>query len=95
MDYGTVIFRVHAIKRMAKRLISEADVRHVLEVGEVIEDYPEDRPYPSKLLLAWIAAKPLHVVVAEDAANRELIVITAYEPEPEKWDSSFRRRRKE
>ena len=40
-------FRVHAIKRMAQRAISKQDVQHVLQTGETIEAYPEDKPYPT------------------------------------------------
>jgi len=25
----------------------------VIETGEIIEDYPNDFPYPSRLLLGW------------------------------------------
>ncbi len=39
-----IVFRVHAVQRMAKRRISTYDVKEVLENGEVVEDYPDDRP---------------------------------------------------
>lgn len=87
-----VIFSGHAAKRMFQRSISVDDVLQVLELGEVIEDYPNDFPYPSRLLLAQIAGRYLHVVVAENAANNELIIVSLYEPDPAKWDSEFRRR---
>ena len=37
MSAGPLIFRLHAIKRMFQRRISEDDVRHVLKTGETIE----------------------------------------------------------
>ena len=46
-------FRVHALQRIFQRNISIEDVRYVLTSGEVIEDYPEDEPYPSFLILDW------------------------------------------
>jgi len=46
-----LIFRVHAIQRMAQRGISVEDVRHVLDPGEVIADYSDDFPDPSALVL--------------------------------------------
>ena len=42
-----ITFRVHAIQRMFQRSISVDEVRQVLAIGEVIEDYPGDTPYPS------------------------------------------------
>lgn len=94
MNVGPLVFRVHAIKRMFQRRISEDDVRHVLETGETIETYPDDTPYPSQLILGWWNARPLHVVVAENVETRETIVITAYEPDPEEWEPGFKRRKR-
>lgn len=88
-----LIYRVHALKRMFERGISSLDVRRVLEDGEVIEDYPADLPYPSRLVLARINNRPLHVVAADDLRGEETYIITAYEPDPLEWDQSFRRRK--
>ena len=88
-----VVFRVHALQRMFERRITEEDVRHVLETGETIEEYPDDRPYPSRLVLGWRGKRPLHVIVAEDAEDSALIVITVYEPNTTLWEEDFRRRR--
>lgn len=85
-----LIFRVHAIQRMAQRGISVEDVRQTLETGEVIEDYPDDFPYPSALMLGRIDGRALHVMVA--AAPAEKIVITVYEPDPGRWDADLKRR---
>lgn len=87
-----VQFSVHATKRMFERSISVDDVIEMIEHGEMIEDYPTDWPYPSRLLLAWFGGRPLHAVIAENAGANELIVVTLYEPDPAKWDSEFKRR---
>lgn len=86
-------YRVHALQRMFERRISVEDVAAVLEGGEVIESYPDDKPYPSRLLLGWRNARPLHVVVAENAGENEMIVITAYEPDATQWKADFKRRK--
>jgi hypothetical protein len=57
MAVKPLLFRVHAIQRLAQRHISVQDVRHVLETGEVIENYPDDIPYPSALVLGWIGGR--------------------------------------
>ena len=46
-----------------------SDVLQVLDSGEEIEQYPEDTPFPSVLLLARVGGRPLHVVAATDAAS--------------------------
>jgi len=71
-----------------------AEVRHVIETGEVIEAYPNDAPYPSRLVLGRSGIRSIHVVAADDARNAETIVITVYEPDPNLWNRGLRRRRK-
>lgn len=88
-----LVFRVHAIKRMFERGITVDDVRMAVDNGEVIEDYPDDFPYPSCLILGQAGGRQLHVVVAENAAADETIVVTVYEPDPDHWDASFKRRK--
>jgi hypothetical protein len=75
---------------MFERRISVEEVRTVIVQGEVIQAYPDDKPYPSQLLLGWIGSRPLHVVVADDSEDGILIVVTAYEPDPIQWDSEFK-----
>ena len=88
-----VTYRVHAVRRMFERGISDAQVRQVLEGGEEITAYPDDKPYPSRLLLGWQGGRPLHVVAAYNAQGDEEIVITVYEPEVALWEEGFKRRR--
>ena len=95
MDAGPLVFRIHAIKRMFQRRISKEDVQEVLETGETIETYPDDEPYPSRLLLGWRHMRPLHVVAAENVEFGETIVSTAYESDREEWEQDFKKRRAE
>ncbi len=94
MAYERLVFRKHAIQRVFERRINDADVRHVVKNGEVIEDYPDDIPYPSRLILGWCGSRPIHVVVADNHDDRETIVITAYEPGSDQWEPGFKRRKK-
>jgi hypothetical protein len=88
-----LVFRIHAVQRMVVREITEGDVREVLTSGEVIESYPDDTPYPSRLVLGWRGKRPIHVVVADNVDAEETIVITVYEPDIDHWEAGFRRRR--
>ena len=93
MVFERLVFRVHAIQRMYQRSITELEVRYVIANGEIIEDYPDDSPYPSRLLLGWHDHRPLHVVVADNFDEKENIVVTAYEPDPDVWEADFKRRK--
>ena len=93
MALHRLVFRVHAIERMFERRVDVADVREILTNGETIERYPEDTPYPSRLVLGWCRGRPLHVVFADNAEEWETIVITVYEPDPGQWEPEFRQRR--
>jgi hypothetical protein len=77
-----LIFRDHATRRMIQRGIRASDIRWVLEHGEVIEDYPNNYLGPSRLLLAWIRGKPLHVVAADHTTLKVTFIITVYIPDP-------------
>ena len=95
MRYPALVFRVHALKRMHERNVGVEAVRAVLENGETLASYPDDKPYPSRLVLGWEGARPLHVVMAEVPGTQEAIVITVYEPDRSVWESAFRIRRRE
>ncbi|MBF0314092.1 MAG: DUF4258 domain-containing protein [Oligoflexia bacterium] len=89
-----IVYRIHAVRRMFERDISEEEVLRVLTSGKIIEDYPADEPFPSCLKLAFCESRPIHVVVAEDSTQDSLIVITAYEPDLTYWQPGFEQRRK-
>ena len=88
-----LVFRVHAVQRMFRRQIGLEDVRYALETGEIIQDYPEDKPYPSRLVLGWCGSTPIHVVAADSTEGDETFVITVYEPTLELWKPDFREKR--
>ncbi len=73
----------HARVRMFQRNISTEDIRQVITRGEIIEDYPDDEPCPSALLLGFTGGKPCHVVVSQ--CEDHVRVITVYVPEKNKW----------
>ena len=87
-----LIFRKHALQRMFQRSISMADVNAVLSEGKCIISYPDDTPYPSRLVLGWRGERPIHIVAA-DTAESETIVITVYEPDSALWAPGFERKK--
>ena len=93
MKQRKLIFRLHALSRMSQRGFEPADIHSVLENGTIIEQYPEDFPYPSCLIIALIDGRPVHVVAALNDAEQEAIIITVYEPDVRIWDNGFTRRK--
>lgn len=89
-----ILWRQHALQRMFEREISMEDVRHVLLHGVVIADYPDDTPYPSSL---WLGedehGRPLHIVMADNIADNQKIIITVYHPNPDLWLPDWTTRR--
>ena len=54
--------------------------------GEIIEDYPNDKPYPSSLVLGEnFVGEPIHSVWAYNPGNLWAVLITVYRPDPERW----------
>jgi len=88
---GKVQVRHHARIQMRTRKIRIDDVLRTVSGGEIIEEYPDDMPFPSCLIYAESNNRPMHVVCA--LSYEEVILITAYEPDPTKW-IDFRSRRK-
>ena len=54
--------------------------------GEVIEDYPEDHPYPSCLIYGTtFTGEPVHSVWAYNGESGWAVLVTVYRPDPRRW----------
>ena len=85
-------FTFHGFERCAEKRISPEEVKSVIIVGRIIEEYPADKYGPSCLICGIIEeGKILHVQCSIDP----VWVITAYDPtlSPDEWDETFTRRR--
>lgn len=91
---GRFEWRKHALVRLAERNIRQSDILEVLDFGEQIEEYPDDRPFPGVLLFRVIRGRPLHVVAAYDSEGSWAYVITAYEASLDEFEADFRTRRR-
>jgi hypothetical protein len=78
---------------MAERGFSPDTIKSVIENGTVIKSYPDDTPYPSRLILGFDGERPVHVVSAYNSENDTEYVITVYEPDTLKWSDDFTERR--
>lgn len=94
MECDRIGFSRHALQRMFERGVTPAEVHAALLAGDVIEEYSDDKPWPSTLLLAVVDDRPLHLLVAKDPATQHCQVVTVYEPNPAEWSSDLRSRRR-
>lgn len=94
MDCEKIKYTNHAVEFMAARGITEQQVEEVARKGEVIENYADDKPLPSCLLLAYISGKPIHIVLGYHAETKLCVVITAYEPGKDKFETDNKTRKK-
>lgn len=91
-DIDNIILTRHVLFRFEERGIFLGDVRNVIMRGEIIEQYPDDFPYPSCLLLGLsIGGRYLHACVASN--GEKISVITAYYPDPNEWEPDFKTRK--
>jgi len=91
-ESNAVKWTAHVLARLQERGIAPNDVRHCIKTGRIIEQYPDDYPFPSCLVLGCSkAALTLHAVVG--VGQGYLWLITAYYPDPEKWNADFSLRR--
>ena len=93
IEKGRVQWQRHALERLFQRNIKREDVFKVLLSGETIEEYLNDKPWPSALFLDWINGKPLHVVAAYSRQLQKVAIVTVYEPSLEYFENDFRTRR--
>ena len=90
---GEYRITTHADLEMAADELILEEVKISLKEGEIIEDYPEDFPFPSCLIYGRsYEGGPVHSVWAYDEANEFAILVTVYRPDPSKWiDFKIRR----
>lgn len=78
---------------MFLRQISQEEVKTAIAQGEIIQEYPDDQPFPSYLLLDFIEGRPIHVVFSYDQETDTGYVVTTYIPDPNIWQPDFRTKR--
>ncbi|MGB9887481.1 MAG: DUF4258 domain-containing protein [Moorellales bacterium] len=88
---GQYRMTAHALTRFKERGITAADMEAAIMDGEIIEEYPNDYPFPSCLIYGRTGdGRPLHVVISLAPVSH---VITVYSPDEKKWVGHKVRRR--
>ena len=93
MELSKIVYSNHAVQKMFERNINADEIEYALKNGINIKKYPNDTPYPSKLLLAFINGRPLHIVYSIDQENSATVIITCYEPSQKIWESDYKTRK--
>jgi len=92
IDSEEILISHHARVRMFERNVSTDDLITLISSGEIIEEYPEDEPCPSVLIMGLIDAVAYHAVIA--ICTDHVRLITVYIPEEDKWIGYRKRRNK-
>ena len=93
---GEVRISDHGYDELAEDDILATDVLAGIAAAILVEDYPETGRGPSVLALQRDSdVRPIHVVwgVPKDGAT-PAVLVTAYRPDPRRWESDFKRRKK-
>jgi len=90
---ASIVFSGHALRQMFARNIAVDAVKAVIDKGDVIASYPDDRPYPSELRVGFPSGSALHVVLAYDETSSIGYVVTTYVPDPRLWSEDFKTRK--
>jgi hypothetical protein len=88
---GDVHVSEHGYEELSKDDILVDDVVAGIATSVVVEEYLDRFRGPSVLTLQHDAAgRPIHVVWALPAGERSpAVIVTAYRPDPDLWDSDF------
>ena len=90
---GDILFTKHALEKVLERSIAIQTIIDIIENGEIIKSYYQDKPLPSYLILGYTKlGEPIHIVLALDNNQGKVWIITVYRPDDDLWDSSYRRR---
>ncbi|PHV61302.1 DUF4258 domain-containing protein [Cyanobacterium aponinum] len=83
----------HAVDQSILRNIRIKEIREMINNGEIIEDYPDDKYGASCLICGFtMVNRPLHLHCSYPS-RPILKIITLYQPTEERWQNNFTIRR--
>lgn len=92
IEKDTIFISEHAKNRCRERRIKQKDVRNCIMTGEIIEQYPEDFPFPSCLVFGYaLDGRIIHAVISDEGESGR--IITAYIPSMDVFEKDLRTRK--
>jgi len=91
---GRILWTYHVNMRLGRRFIARETMISAADSYEIVEAYPEDKYFPSYLLLGRKGEDSFHVLVGTDVDGRNVRVVTAYYPSLEEWEIDLKTRRR-
>jgi len=81
-------------EKVRLRKIALDEIESAIFSGSIIEPYPYDLRGASCLIMGYSnQGRPLHVVCG-NLTEDELLIITAYEPNPNEWETDLKTRKR-
>ncbi|MBN1188969.1 MAG: DUF4258 domain-containing protein [Dehalococcoidales bacterium] len=96
IEQGQVIISEHGYNEIVADKLYVRDIILAVNASMIIEEYPEYSRGPCVLVLQRDReGQPVHVVWGIPKGKKSpAVLVTAYRPDPERWEENFLRRRK-
>ena len=91
---GKYIISFAHTEKIRLREIEAEEIEEAICKGTIIEPYPDDPRGASCLILGFVSGdRPLQVICGKIEED-EILIITAYEPDPREWEGDWKTRKK-
>lgn len=95
VEAGDVRISEHGYEELADDNLSSRYLLHTIPDAKIVEEYPNYPKGPCVLLLQRDeVGAPIHILWGiPKGKDRPAVLVTAYRPDPERWQEDFLRRR--
>lgn len=91
---GRILWTYHVNMRLGQRFIARETIIRAVDTYEIVEAYPNDKYFPSYLLLGREGADGFHVLSGADVEGQNVRIVTAYYPSLDEWETDLKTRRR-
>ncbi|CAN2048870.1 DUF4258 domain-containing protein [Candidatus Magnetomoraceae bacterium gMMP-13] len=88
-----IFWTYHINMRLTERYISRKAIISSVPYYEIIEEYQDDKYFPSYLIYSRYQDQIFHVLFGVDVVGDNVRIITAYYPHLQKWETDLKTRR--